>query len=319
MKTNRNFHTSKRIYWIALVIAVLVASMLPLRGFASSNSSTGQAGFGISTIQKIGTADAPAKDLVEHPLRVDARFIHSKMIVATSVTTGTRLNSAPSKSVAIAVADLIDEVAPAEVAVAEEIAPAAAETIGNEVVASNPGETTPAGVETVAVSAPVSTVSGLAAFAAKVTNGNGGQITGLYSENLFALSVVQQSGDASYVSTAGNTTTQFSMASGLGFLAHNYLSGSLFFYLYGGAPITVVYGDGHTQSYRVSQIRKFQALSPDSPYSDFVDLASGSTLSATDLFYATYGVGGQLVLQTCIAANGNSSWGRLFVIATPAG
>ena len=305
MKTNRNFHTSKRIYWIALVIAVLVASMLPLRGFASSNSSTGQVGFGISTIQKIETADAPAKDL-------DARFIHSKMTVATTVNTGTRLNSAPSKPVAIAVADLIDEVAPAEVAVAEEVAPAAAETIGNEVVASNP-------VETVAVSAPVSTVSGLAAFAAKVTNGNGGQITGLYSENLFALSVVQQSGDASYVSTAGNTTTQFSMASGLGFLAHNYLSGSLFFYLYGGAPITVVYGDGHTQSYRVTQIRKFQALSPDSPYSDFVDLASGSTLSATDLFYATYGVGGQLVLQTCIAANGNSSWGRLFVIATPAG
>lgn len=307
MKTNRNFHTSKRIYWIALVIAVLVASMLPLRGFASSNSSAGQAGFGISTIQKIGTADAPAKDL-------DARFIHSKMIVATSVNTGTRSNSSPSKPVAIAVADLIDEVTPvtAEVAVAEEVAPAAAETIGNEVVASNP-------VETVAVSAPVSTVSGLAAFAAKVTNGNGGQITGLYSENLFALSVVQQSGDASYVSTAGNTTTQFSMASGLGFLAHNYLSGSLFFYLYGGAPITVVYGDGHTQSYRVSQIRKFQALSPDSPYSDFVDLASGSTLSATDLFYQTYGVGGQLVLQTCIAANGNSSWGRLFVIATPAG
>lgn len=159
----------------------------------------------------------------------------------------------------------------------------------------------------------------LSNFASSVSNGNGGQITGLYAENIFALSVVQQGGNAAYVSTAWNTATQFSMASALGFLAHNYLAGSDFFSLYSGALISVVYGDGHSKSYRVSQIRKFQALSPESPYSDFVDLATGGTLSATDLFYQTYGVSGQVVLQTCISSNGIGSWGRLFVIATPAG
>jgi len=159
----------------------------------------------------------------------------------------------------------------------------------------------------------------LSTFANSVSNGNGGQITGLYAENIFSLSVVQQGGNAAYVSTAGNTATQFSMASALGFLAHNYLAGSDFFSLYGGAVITVVYGDGHSTNYRVSQIRRFQALSPESPYSDFIDLATGGTLSATDLFYQTYGVSGQMVLQTCISSNGIGSWGRLFVIATPAG
>jgi hypothetical protein len=257
--------------------------MLPLTGFAASSVNSGQAGFGISTIRKIDNADAFAKGM-------DSEAFHSKMSVV-SVNTGDQQTSATIK---LAIADLIDD----EVLVEE---------VAEEVVATNAVTSTPS-------------FTSLASFAQQVTNGNSGQITGLYSDNLFALAVVQQpSGQAGYVSTAGNTTTQFGMASGLGFLAHNYLSGSLFSYLYGSAPITVVYGDGHTKNYRVSQIRKFQALSPDSPYSDFVDLASGSTLSASDLFYATYGVGGQLVLQTCISANGNSSWGRLFIIATPAG
>jgi len=160
----------------------------------------------------------------------------------------------------------------------------------------------------------------LSTFAQQVTNGNGGQVTGIYSDNLFAISVVQQpSGNAGYVAAVGNTATQFRLGSALGFLAHNYLAGSLFFYLYSGAPIKLVYGDGHTKSYRVTSIRKFQALSPNSGSSNFVDLATGGTLTAADLFNQTYGVSGQVVLQTCIAKNGIGSWGRLFVIATPGG
>jgi len=299
MKTNRISNISLRTYLIAAIIAVLVASMLPLTGFAASSVNTKQAGFGLSTITKINYVDTTAKGM-------DGRAFHSKMDVV-SVNTGEQQISVTNKPVALAIADLIDdEVIVEEVVVVNEVAPVeVASAVVSPVVS--------------AVSAPAPSVSGLSTFTARVTNGNSGQITGLYSENIFALSVVQQSGDASYVSTAGNTTTQFSMAAGLGFLAHNYLAGSSFFSLYGGAPITVVYGDGHTKNYRVSQIRKFQALSPTSPYSDFVDLASGSTLTASDLFYATYGVGGQLILQTCISANGNSSWGRLFIIATPAG
>ncbi len=286
MKTNRINNISKRTYLTAIIIAVLVASLLPLTGFAASPVDTRQAGYGLSTIDKINNVDATAKGM-------DGRTFHSKMNVV-SINTEVQQISVTTKPVVLAIPDLIyDEV-----------------TV--EKVAAD-------GVVSTSAEPSIATFTSLANFTQQVTNGNSGQVTGLYSDNLFALPVVQQpSGQAGYVSSAGNTTTQFGMASGLGFLAHNYLSGSLFSYLYGGAPITVVYGDGHTKSYRVSQVRKFQALSPDSPYSDFVDLASGSTLSASDLFYATYGVGGQLVLQTCISANGNSSWGRLFIIATPA-
>lgn len=287
MKTNRIHNFSKQTYLIAIIIAVLVASMLPLTSFAASSVNTRQAGFGLSTINKINNVDATAKGM-------DGSAFHSKMNVG-SVNTGDQQISVTNKPVAMAIPDLIDDEVTVEEVAAEEV-------ISTSAVTSTP------------------TFTSLANFTQQVTNGNSGQVTGLYSDNLFALAVVQQpSGQAGYVSTSGSTATQFGMASGLGFLAHNYLSGSLFSYLYGGAPITVVYGDGHTRAYRVSQVRKFQALSPESPYSDFVDLASGSTLSASDLFYATYGVGGQLVLQTCISSNGNSSWGRLFVIATPAG
>jgi hypothetical protein len=161
----------------------------------------------------------------------------------------------------------------------------------------------------------------LQAFAAQVQNGSATQITGLYVEGVFALPVVAQpSGQAGYVSTAPNTVTYFSAAAGFGsygFLAHNYLAGANFFNVRAGQIVAVVYGDGHYQTFRVNAIRRFQATNPTSPYSSFIDLAQGSTLTYTDLFYQTYGVNGQLVLQTCIAAEGNDSWGRLFVLATP--
>lgn len=165
---------------------------------------------------------------------------------------------------------------------------------------------------------PSPSYDGLANFSNQVTNGNGSQVTGLYSENIFALNVVQQpSGQAGYVATSENSTTQFSMATGLGFLAHNYLAGASFANINYGMIISVVYGDGSTSNYRVTNIRKFQALDPESPYSAFIDLASGEQLTGTDLFNQTYAIPGQIVLQTCISANGNSSWGRLFIIATP--
>ena len=292
MKSNPIHNFSKRSYLLAITIAILVASMLPLTGFAASPSNSNQAGFGISTVNKINNLAVVTKGM-------DGSLIHSKKNVF-SVNTGIVQNSVVIRQTALAFPDLTNE----EILIEEETVNV--ET-ALELNSTNAESTSPSFIS-------------LASFSQQVTNGNSGQITGIYSDNLFALSVVQQpSGQAGYVSTAGNTATQFGMASALGFLAHNYLSGSLFSYLYSGAAITVVYGDGHTRAYQVSQIRKFQALSPDSPYSDFVDLSSGSTLSATDLFYATYGVSGQLVLQTCISANGNSSWGRLFVIATPAG
>jgi hypothetical protein len=163
-------------------------------------------------------------------------------------------------------------------------------------------------------------ISSLSDFAATIQNGNSGQIVGLYAESVFALRVVQQpSGNAGYVSTSSNVTTQFGMASdygSVGMLAHNYLAGSYFSALSSGKEISVIYGDGSTISYTVSEVRKYQALNPSSAYSNFVNLSDTSTtLTSGDVFNETYGNGGALVLQTCISNNGNSSWGRLFVIA----
>jgi len=285
MKTKLNARTTKFIYWVsALLIALLTASTYTFTGFASPIAQTGLTGFGEA----------------------------NNTVISKSLAVVRPSNSVKIQSKTLFTADAYSEIRSESVVIEPVVAAPVVETA--PVVAAPVVETAPVVAETT-----VSSFVSLSDFAGQVTNGNGGQITGLYSANIFALSVVQQSGNAGYVSTAGNTTTQFSMASGLGFLAHNYLAGSDFFSLYGGATVTVVYGDGHTSNYSVSEIRNFQALSPDSPYSDFVDLASGGTLSATDLFYQTFGVSGQMVLQTCISKNGNSSWGRIFIIATPEG
>lgn len=161
----------------------------------------------------------------------------------------------------------------------------------------------------------------LGTFIAQVQNGNAEQVTGLYSPDRLALPVVQQPESLpGYVSTTAGAATQFGMATqfdSLGFLAHNYLAGVEFFEIAQDDMIYVIYGDGHYERYRVIQIRRLQALQPGSVLSDFVDLGTKKKLTATELFYETYGIGGQLVLQTCIAVGKQDSWGRLFVIATP--
>ncbi len=159
-------------------------------------------------------------------------------------------------------------------------------------------------------------------FAASLKKSDASHLVGVYVANKLAVSVIQQpSGNAGYVSSRSNTLTQFSLASqygAIGLLAHNYLSGGSFSKLGVGTEIALVYGDGSVKKYQVTSVRKFQALSPTDPYSNFVNLDSpDTTLSSTDLFNQTYGTGG-LVLQTCISKNGNASWGRLFIMATPA-
>jgi hypothetical protein len=168
---------------------------------------------------------------------------------------------------------------------------------------------------------PVTTTSKLVNFIEQVKNGASHQITGLYVENILSDPVVQQpGGQAAYVSSSDNQVTQFQQATkygSLGFVAHNNLAGVKFPEILQGDVVTVVYGDGHFAQYLVTQIRKLQALQPSNPYSSFVDLSDNQQLSVSDVFYQTYGVSDQLVLQTCIASQGIDSWGRLFVIAIP--
>lgn len=157
-------------------------------------------------------------------------------------------------------------------------------------------------------------------FVENLKNGNAWQVVGVYVEDVLSLQVVQQpSSDAAYVSTLPNTTTYFSMVQKItgntGLLAHNYLAGAYFFNLQPGQLVTLIYGDGTTEEYVVSSAEEFQALSPNSPTSNFVSVSSGETLSSTDLFYRVFGGGTRTTFQTCIAQGNEDSWGRIFVIA----
>lgn len=160
----------------------------------------------------------------------------------------------------------------------------------------------------------------LAAFIASVSHGKANQVAGIYVDGVLAYSVSGQNGDASYVTTDPEKVTQFGLAAQYGsqaFLAHNYLAGASFSQLSVGQIVTLVYGDGSTANFAIDAIRHFQALSPDSTQSSFVDLNSGEELSASNLFHQMYNSDHSVVLQTCIANDGVSTWGRLFVIAVP--
>jgi hypothetical protein len=163
--------------------------------------------------------------------------------------------------------------------------------------------------------------STLDAFVTLLKNGQAGQVVGVYVPDVLALRVAQQpANNLTYVNANPGYATQFNLAEQYGvtgFLAHNYLSGALFFTLSAGQEVDVIYGDSSIRRYSISSLRHFQAISPTSPTSDFVDIDnSGARISNSDLFYQIY-AGNRVVFQTCINAYGNTSWGRLFVIATP--
>jgi len=164
-------------------------------------------------------------------------------------------------------------------------------------------------------------VASFDSFVASVSNGKSSQVTGIYVENVLAYSVVRQpSGNAAFVSEKAGEVTQFALAAQYGtqaFLAHNYLAGASFLALSQDQIVTVVYGDGSSQQYRISNVKHYQALSPNSTQSSFVDLDSGEQLSASNLFHSVYNSDNSVVLQTCIAQDGVSTWGRLFITAVP--
>lgn len=159
------------------------------------------------------------------------------------------------------------------------------------------------------------------AFIASVTSGETSQVTGIYVDGVLANAVVgQPSSNPAYVSEAANVLTHFEMAAQYGsqaFLAHNFLAGASFSQLSIGQIITLVYGNGSTADFQIQTILRYQALSPTSTQSRFVDLGNGSELSASELFYTVYNSDNPVVLQTCIENQGDISWGRLFVQATP--
>lgn len=158
-------------------------------------------------------------------------------------------------------------------------------------------------------------------FIKMVENGNVDILSGVYIPNVLALPVVQQPvDDAGYVSGHDDEATQFAMASqygNIGLLAHNYLSGRLFSRLSVGEEVRLVYGDGRVEYFVITEVLRYQALEPNSQWSSFRNLDNYDVLSAEQMFTRAYAGDRHVTLQTCIASNGNSSWGRLFVIAVP--
>ena len=158
-------------------------------------------------------------------------------------------------------------------------------------------------------------------FIKSVQNNQANILRGVYVPNVLAFPVVQQpAGKAGYVSLLDGEITQFSMPSqfgNVGLLAHNNLAGRFFSQLAAGQEVRLVYGDGHVEYFVIVQISKFQALDPTSPYSTFRDLANAERLTAEQLFNKVYRGDHHVTFQTCIEANGEASWGRLFVIAMP--
>ena len=158
-------------------------------------------------------------------------------------------------------------------------------------------------------------------FIESVYDGNGAVIRGVFQQGNMALAVIQQpSNNAAFVSAEDGVATQFSMAKNygtIGLLAHNYAAGRHFFSVSFGDILHVVYGDGTVSNYLVTEILSYQALSPNSPYSQFKNLYTGEIISATQMFKRVYTGAHHLTLQTCIEQESIDSWGRLFIIAEP--
>jgi hypothetical protein len=161
----------------------------------------------------------------------------------------------------------------------------------------------------------------LTTFVRLVQNGHADQLRGLYIPELLAASVVQQPADMDgFISPWQNVVTQFGFASKLGstgLLAHSDLAGGSFALLQKGQKFYLIYGDGQISAFLVSEILQYQALEPSSPSSSFVDISNHKILTSSELFTKIYARPGQVILQTCINADNNPNWGRLFVIAEP--
>jgi hypothetical protein len=153
-------------------------------------------------------------------------------------------------------------------------------------------------------------------------NFEAGTLRNIYFGDSVFLPVVQQPSDKpNYVSTNDGEVTQFSSASqygNIGLLAHNYLSGKFFSHLAVGQEVLLEYEGGKTERFIIAEILQYRALQPKDPFSSFQNLSNkDEILSASQMFERVYAGNHHITLQTCIAKNGNSSWGRLFVVAVP--
>jgi hypothetical protein len=187
-----------------------------------------------------------------------------------------------------------------------------------------PTDTPPPTQEPLPTSTPEPDIDeALVEFLFQVVNGHPGLLTGVYVENVLALPVVQQpERNYMYVSEELGVITQFQSATRrgvTGLLAHNYLSGDLFFGLEIGQTVTLIYGDGVVREYLVTDIQSYEKLIKGSITSDYVNIETGERLSTQELFAQMYTGEDKVTFQTCIKKGSDWSWGRIFVTARPIG
>lgn len=160
-------------------------------------------------------------------------------------------------------------------------------------------------------------------FVDQVKDGQAGVLRGVYVEGVLALKVIQQpeNGDL-YVSNGSGVATQFQNAAKFGvtgLLAHNFLSGELFYQLTPGQNVQLVYGDGKVTQYMISDTQRFQKLEPGNSRSRYIELRTGKEKSTDQIFNRFYTGKDHLVFQTCLKRGDEWSWGLMFVIAIPVG
>lgn len=132
--------------------------------------------------------------------------------------------------------------------------------------------------------------------------------------------VAQPENQPAYVSEAFDTLTFFSQSirdNVIGLLAHNELIDEEFLGLAPGSEVTLEWWDGSRVRYRIREEQLYQALEPLAPKTDFVNLVDGEKLTAGALYYRVYTGEHHLTLQTCIEREGESKWGRRFLIGEP--
>ena len=135
---------------------------------------------------------------------------------------------------------------------------------------------------------------------------------------VFTYKILQQPADMpTMIWLTRNTVTQYRYAAEhgcIGLLAHSWMAGKLFPLLTIGQSVEIASDDGAVREFTACQIRRFKALDPYNPYSQFIDLDSGGEMSSTDVFMAVYS-GDQVTFETCLTLDNNPVSGRLFVIA----
>jgi hypothetical protein len=160
-------------------------------------------------------------------------------------------------------------------------------------------------------------------FIAEVSDGQNGVVRGIYVDGVLALPVFQQpKGDVAFVSDEEGKATEFQSAAKngvIGILAHNHLSGVLFYDIKIGQEIVIVYGDGAIKRFVVEDIYQYQRLQRNNLRSDFIELESGERMNSSIVFRRHYRGDERVTLQTCLERDGILNWGLIFVEALPLG